>query len=79
VSQDIDAPKTHDLQVLCEMCVECDERFNTVYKESVLLTRYAVIPRYPAEIQIIEADAEKAIECADIVVGFIKNILCETS
>ena len=74
LSQNITIPKTHDLQILCEMCVECEDRFNEIYTEAILLTRYGVIPRYPAEIALIESDAVKAIEQADTVVAFVKML-----
>ena len=75
VSHSIEPPKTHDMQVLCEMCVECDARINDVYEPAVLLSRYAVMPRYPAEIEILEHDAVSAIIHTDTVVEFIKGII----
>jgi HEPN domain-containing protein len=75
VSQNIEFPKIHDTQVLCEMCAESDSRFNEVYKEAVMLTRYSVIPRYPAELGITEQDALKAIAYADTVMDFVKGLL----
>jgi len=77
ISRNITFPKIHDMQVLCEMCVENEERFNEVYKEAVLLTRYSVIPRYPTELGITEHDAVKAIEYADTVMDFVKEILSD--
>ena len=74
-SRNIEFPKIHDMQVLCELCVENEERFNEVYEEAVMLTRYGVIPRYPAEFGITEQDAAKAIGFADVVMGFVKEIL----
>jgi HEPN domain-containing protein len=70
--------KTHDMQVLCEMCVELDNSFNCIYESSVMLTRYSVIPRYPAEWGIIADDARKAIEDAEIVMAFVKLLLSES-
>ena len=75
VSREIEAPRTHDMRVLCDMCIEFDSSFNDVYEEAVLLTRYSVIPRYPAEIELIEQDAEKALEHANTVIHFVKSIL----
>jgi len=77
VSRDVEPPKTHDLQVLCDMCLELEARFDKIYTESVSLARYGVIPRCPAEFGIIEDDAEKAIECADAVMSFVKAVLRE--
>jgi len=68
-------PKIHDLQELCELCAEINDRFNELRSSIVILNRYSVIPRYPNELQIEESDAIKALEHADIVMDFVKGIL----
>lgn len=75
----IEPPKTHDIQTLLEMCIEIESGFNSIYKEAALLTRYAVIPRYPAEIELIDSDGETALKYADIVMNFIKGLLAVPS
>ena len=75
VSREIETPKTHDMRILCDMCNEIDDNINDIYEVAVLLTRYSVIPRYPAEINLIKQDAENAMEHAKKVIEFIKNIL----
>ena len=75
VSQEIEPPKIHDMRKLCEMCIEIESGFNEIFTEAALLTRYAVSLRYPAELGLIENDAEKAMEHADIVMAFVKAIL----
>ena len=77
ITQNINPPRTHDMQVLCDMCIERNEGFNKIYESAVLLTRYGVIPRYPAEIAIIQDDAKKALLCGDMVVSFIETILSD--
>lgn len=77
-SREVDAPKTHDMRKLCEMCAELDIRFDEIYNPAVLLTGYGVIPRYPAELGLIEQDAVKAMGYADDVMTFVKNILSFT-
>ena len=77
VSQDIEPPKTHDMQVLVKMCADINSEFNEIYEEATTLTNYAVRLRYPAEFGIIEHDDEKAIENADIIMMFVKNMLSE--
>jgi len=74
-SRNIEIPKIHDLQVLCEMCIEIEERFNYIYVPSILLTRYGVIPRYPTEWGITEHDAAKAIEDAVAVMDFVSGLI----
>ena len=58
-------PKTHDMRKLCELCIEHDSAFDEIYEPAVLLTRYGVVPRYPAELGLIETDAQKAIKYAE--------------
>ena len=75
ISQEIEAPKTHDMRTLCELCVDIEKGFDNIYEAAILLTRYAVIPRYPAELALIEQDAAKAIEHADEVMDFVKEYI----
>ena len=75
ISQGIETPKTHDMQTLCELCADIENSFEKIYEAAVLLTPYAVIPRYPAELGLIEQDAEKAIGHADEVVNFVKEFI----
>ena len=77
VSQAIEPPKTHDMQVLIEMCAEINSGFNDIYEEAATLTNYAVRLRYPAELEIAERDAEDAIKNADKIMLFVKNNLPE--
>ena len=75
VSNTIEPPKTHDMQVLIEMCIEIKNEFNDIYTEATTLTNYAVRLRYPIELELVERDAEKAIEYADTVMMFVKENL----
>ena len=72
VSKGIEPPKTHDMQVLLEMCVDIDIKFDDIYEEATTLTNYAVHLRYPTEFALTEQDAEKAIENADKVMDFVR-------
>ena len=73
VSKGIEPPKTHDMQILIEMCIELNDAFNEIYVEATTLTNYAVRLRYPAEIGLLESDASKAILNADKVMNFVKS------
>ncbi|MCL2766362.1 MAG: HEPN domain-containing protein [Peptococcaceae bacterium] len=77
-SQNIAIPRIHDLQILCEMCGEREKRFDEIYTASIMLTRYGVIPRYPAEWGLTEQDASKAIEDADAVMSFVAELLSDS-
>jgi len=58
----VEPPKTHNLETLCEMCSEYDERFQEIKRVCNVLTRYGVQPRYPHEMEIQEYDMQKALE-----------------
>ena len=77
VVHSIDIPKIHDLNVLWNMCLEIDEKFDGIFSTVTSLNRYSVIPRYPNELQIEDHDAAKALENADTVMDFVKSILSE--
>ena len=74
-SKDVDVPKTHDMRLLCEMSMKLDTDFDNIYEPAVLLTRYGVILRYPAELGLIAKDAESAIIDAEIVIKFVNNVI----
>ncbi len=71
VRNDILPPKIHDLIRLCEMCGEIDKAFDEIAVSCGSLNRYSVLPRYPFELEILEADAETAIQKADSVFGWV--------
>ena len=70
----IEPPKTHDLQILIEMCLEFDESFNTLSKESILLSQYGVMPRYPAEYELEEHDADLALKYSENIMTFVNKL-----
>ena len=57
-------PKTHDLDVLCEMCSKYDEGFQEIKRACNVLAGYGVQPRYPHEMEILEHDMQNALEYA---------------
>ena len=63
-------PKTHDLPLLCDMCIELDKRFSELSDISEFLTLYGVQPRYPNEIEIIDEDANRALRYIQDVMTF---------
>jgi len=75
VSKGIEPPKIHDLRKLIQMCIEIDDGFNEIFKEATLLTRYAVLPRYPVEFELIESDGETAIKHASHVRDYVDVIV----
>jgi len=72
VTHDIEPPKTHDIQLLLEMCLEISDDYDDVYENATTLTNYAVRLRYPAELGLVELDAKKALDIADRVMAHVK-------
>ncbi|MFH1245684.1 MAG: HEPN domain-containing protein [Candidatus Omnitrophota bacterium] len=65
--------KSHDLDYLLKLCVESDRGFER-YRETVLiLNKYGIEPRYPADIPIYYSikEAKQAIELANDLLFFI--------
>ena len=81
VSVSVEPPKTHDMRKLWDLCAEHDSSFDEIFDPAVLLTQYGVVPRYPAELGLIENDAEQAIEYAETVMRFVNSklgvVFCE--
>ena len=67
------APRTHDLSILCEMCIEIDERFKSFIDICKFLTLFGVIPRYPNELEISESDAKRALSYSQKIMCFFNN------
>ena len=72
-------PRTHDLPMLCDICIETDNRFCKLSDICEFLTLYGVQSRYPNELDIIEEDANKALRYIQEVFDFfIHNGLIES-
>jgi len=63
--------KTHDLPILLEKCVNISDDFMQLVKKCGFLTQYAVLPRYPNDLQITENDVATAVKFADDVRTFV--------
>jgi HEPN domain-containing protein len=70
VSKMIDPPKTHNLVVLCEMCMEYDSSFDTILNIASGLSPYGVASRYPNEIYIDDTRTKTAITRAQTIYDF---------
>ena len=79
VSKGVIPPKIHDLRELLKMCIVIEQGFDLLRKEATLLTRYGVLPRYPAEYELEESDAETALKYADKIMEYTKGLLFSTS
>jgi len=68
---DIEPPKVHDLNALLEMCGSYDMGFSILSQKMTILTSYAIIPRYPNELEITSEDMKIAIQYARDVKEFV--------
>jgi HEPN domain-containing protein len=75
--QEIDPPYTHDLTLLCQLCIEFDESFSAFLDDCEDMTRYAARTRYPDDIEITEDETKKVIERAYEVYHFVFNLIPE--
>jgi len=66
-------PRTHDLPMLCDMCVELDMRFNELSDICEFLTLYGTQPRYPSELEIIDEDADRALRYIHAIIDFFEK------
>jgi HEPN domain-containing protein len=66
----VQPPKTHELDILCEMCEEYDASFYEIRRPCAVLTAYGVQPRYPHEIQMDEHIMRRALEYAGQIKDF---------
>jgi len=70
VHKGIRPPKTHELDLLCNMCLEFDSRFDEIFDKCEMLSDYGVQPRYPNEMEIFEHHMQKALTCAQQIKAF---------
>ena len=70
VEKGLNPPRTHDLPMLCDMCVEQDGRFGELSDICEFLTLYGTQPRYPNELEIIDEDANKALRYIQTAIDF---------
>ena len=69
-SKDLMPPKTHDLTILCNLCLKYDDDFKNLLSQCSYLKQFGVQPRYPKELNISSGNVEQAIKYALEVKGF---------
>lgn len=65
VSKNVTFEKTHDLLKILTTCQDVDPSFEDIVTQCKQLNPYSVITRYPSELELIEDDADNAIESAN--------------
>jgi len=79
VLHDIEPPKIHDLKELLEMSELQNNNFNILLPHLVVLNKYSVLPRYPNELDITDADVKVAVSYAKVVQEFVLKVIKENS
>jgi len=72
---DVEFIKTHDVAVLVVMCANIVPDFMKFVKQCQFLTKFAVMPKYPNELQITEEDAKVAIRFAEEIKEFCQKLV----
>ena len=76
--QDVEPPYTHDLRMLCQLCIKCDAAFSEYLDDCDDLTGYATITRYPDDFEATEQEThqaiDKAFEIYDSVLDLIPGV-----
>jgi HEPN domain-containing protein len=70
---DIEPPKIHQLLPLLEMCSEIVSDFDELERKCRFLAKFAVIPRYPNELQITKDDSKVAVKFAKEIKEYVLN------
>ena len=73
-SNDIEPEKTHDLKDLLDVCIKFNAEFSVLLAKATMLTDYAVMPRYPNELNITEEDMKTALANAKAIQEFVVKV-----
>jgi len=73
VANEIEPPKTHDLQKLLKICADISDSFEILYDVCKDLNPYGVQPRYPNEIEVLEIDVENALKNIQTMIEFFEK------
>jgi len=71
----LESPRTHDLPLLCDKCVELNSGLEKIYDACEFLTIYGVQPRYPYQLDISVIDTEHALEYAKYIYVHILELI----
>ncbi|GHV26859.1 hypothetical protein FACS1894167_00870 [Synergistales bacterium] len=74
VYHDEEVPRIHDLYRILELCLKHEPDLRKLSTQAKRLTKYAVLTRYPNEIDIEETDMRLALEDAEIIVNTISSL-----
>jgi len=74
---DVTAPKTHNLSLLLDLCIENNNDFENIRTECGILNKFTNDIRYPHRIEIKEADMMYSIGAVETIKNIkpIKNLI----
>ena len=76
ISKNVEPPKTHDLDFLCQLCIQYEPLFQTISAAASNLTPFAVAARYPKQLISVDAEVKRAIAHAQHIYDFcVKTIV----
>lgn len=75
--QKIDFLKSHDLDYLLKLCKDSNHKFADYEETALVLNKYGIEPRYPADVPIYYSveEARAAIKLAKEMIHFIKKAI----
>ena len=73
VENNIAFPRTHDLTILCNLCILKEPRFSSLLNSCGILSPYSTQTRYPNTMQVSESDARAAIKMAKKILNFTQT------
>ena len=81
INQDFEPPRTHDLEMLYQLCAKLDQSFETIRLACQSLTNYATSTRYPSNVEIEESNATLALKQAESIYNLCSNLVikCQTN
>lgn len=75
VSRGVSFEKTHDLVYLNRLCESLSPVFSDIMRNCLELNPYAVVARYPSQLELIESDALAALKSAEAIKTTALNLI----
>lgn len=69
----VEPPRTHDGLVLCSLCEKIEPRFQQYEEDCGKLNPYAVMARYPNQLELEKVDADRALSYSDRIFQFVSG------
>ena len=70
-----EVPRTHELEVLLNLCILLNGDFDKFRRDCVVLTPYATQTRYPDNREVTEEETASALRKAERIVSFCASLM----